>query len=598
MLRGSPPWTQKRQQEVAFRMLCSTDKVGGVIGKGGTIVRALEIETDTSISVGDPVAESDDSALERSHSFLLARTQFITEKMQSFVSEAVHLLLFSCLLLLQSPIKAQTPIYISCNTSSAYTSGTNYNSNLNLTLTSLAAKASLTGFYAATVGKHPDGVYGLVQCKGDISKEDCKTCASTSVTEIGRRCHNLKEAAIGYDNCWLWYSDKHVFSRVNDVRRAVLSSVQSVSDPVIFNGHLVDLMNNLSSKAASTSSRFTTGKSEFMDIYSMVQCTRDLSENSCLRCLKEMIGYFPRCCDGKEGGRVISLSCNVRYEKYSFFQSSSQSLPPPASVAASPLLSLLDGTISIGRDGLPFRVRLSEADNSDANPILQTYCGDSANYTSGSPFETNLNRLLPILLDNGPRTGFYKATFGNGFDKAYGLVQCRGDISFKDCQDCLEIAKSQILIRCPKRTRVVIGYEFCLLRFANQTFFSEPDLRRIIPYWNDVRVVDPELFKQRLGILMSNLSHTAAYDSTKFAVGIIDSNFTQIYGLAQCTRDLSDNDCLRCIQALINIIPSCCDGRQGARILSPTCNIRYEIKPFVQTTPIPQVFIEGSTVRD
>lgn len=48
------------QQEVHFRILCSSDRVGGVIGKGGTIVRALQSETGASISVASPVAEWDE----------------------------------------------------------------------------------------------------------------------------------------------------------------------------------------------------------------------------------------------------------------------------------------------------------------------------------------------------------------------------------------------------------------------------------------------------------------------------------------------------------------------------------------------------------
>lgn len=47
-------------QEVGFRFLCPNDRVGAVIGKGGTIVRALQIETGASISVGAPVAECDE----------------------------------------------------------------------------------------------------------------------------------------------------------------------------------------------------------------------------------------------------------------------------------------------------------------------------------------------------------------------------------------------------------------------------------------------------------------------------------------------------------------------------------------------------------
>ncbi|KAL6347470.1 hypothetical protein AAG906_025992 [Vitis piasezkii] len=48
------------QQEVIFKILCSNDRVGGVIGKGGTIVKALQNEAGASISVGAPVAECDE----------------------------------------------------------------------------------------------------------------------------------------------------------------------------------------------------------------------------------------------------------------------------------------------------------------------------------------------------------------------------------------------------------------------------------------------------------------------------------------------------------------------------------------------------------
>ncbi|KAK9287451.1 hypothetical protein L1049_015872 [Liquidambar formosana] len=52
--------TKNPQEEVIFRILCSNDRVGGVIGKGGTIVRALQNETGASISVGASVAECDE----------------------------------------------------------------------------------------------------------------------------------------------------------------------------------------------------------------------------------------------------------------------------------------------------------------------------------------------------------------------------------------------------------------------------------------------------------------------------------------------------------------------------------------------------------
>ncbi|PIA52256.1 hypothetical protein AQUCO_01000252v1 [Aquilegia coerulea] len=52
-----------KQQDVVFRLLCSNDTVGGVIGKGGTIVRSLQDETGAIISVASSVPEADERVI-------------------------------------------------------------------------------------------------------------------------------------------------------------------------------------------------------------------------------------------------------------------------------------------------------------------------------------------------------------------------------------------------------------------------------------------------------------------------------------------------------------------------------------------------------
>ncbi|KAF6146283.1 hypothetical protein GIB67_008167 [Kingdonia uniflora] len=56
-------FTKRPQKEVTFKLLCTNDKIGGVIGKGGTIVRALQNETGATISVGPSVDESDERVI-------------------------------------------------------------------------------------------------------------------------------------------------------------------------------------------------------------------------------------------------------------------------------------------------------------------------------------------------------------------------------------------------------------------------------------------------------------------------------------------------------------------------------------------------------
>ncbi|KAK1582169.1 hypothetical protein Q3G72_012425 [Acer saccharum] len=112
----------------------------------------------------------------------------------------------------------------------------------------------------------------------------------------------------------------------------MLSNVNNVTDPVVFNRQLGNLLRNLSSNASSSTSKFSVGQtnfSDFQNINALVQCTRDLDGNSCSNCLQDIIRYIPQCCNGKQGGQVLSLSCNLRFEIYSFFLLSS---PPPPSL--------------------------------------------------------------------------------------------------------------------------------------------------------------------------------------------------------------------------------------------------------------------------
>ncbi|XP_038683905.1 KH domain-containing protein HEN4 [Tripterygium wilfordii] len=52
--------TKAQQKEVTFKILCSNDRVGGIIGKGGTIIKALQSETGASISIGPTMANCDE----------------------------------------------------------------------------------------------------------------------------------------------------------------------------------------------------------------------------------------------------------------------------------------------------------------------------------------------------------------------------------------------------------------------------------------------------------------------------------------------------------------------------------------------------------
>ncbi|XP_077224588.1 cysteine-rich receptor-like protein kinase 44 isoform X1 [Tasmannia lanceolata] len=97
-------------------------------------------------------------------------------------------------------IKAQVFTYIDNCDSGNYTSGSQFETNLNHLLLSLTTKTPLLGFYNTTSGENPNLLYGLAQCTGRASADDCQTCLNTSSSEIIRRCPNRKGGRVGGDN--------------------------------------------------------------------------------------------------------------------------------------------------------------------------------------------------------------------------------------------------------------------------------------------------------------------------------------------------------------------------------------------------------------
>ena len=57
------PGRMKAQDVLIFRLLCHDERVGGIIGKGGTIIKNLQNETGCEIKVLDGVPDSEDRVI-------------------------------------------------------------------------------------------------------------------------------------------------------------------------------------------------------------------------------------------------------------------------------------------------------------------------------------------------------------------------------------------------------------------------------------------------------------------------------------------------------------------------------------------------------
>ncbi|CAJ2666812.1 unnamed protein product [Trifolium pratense] len=296
--------------------------------------------------------------------------------------------------------------------------------------------------------------------------------------------------------------------------------------------------------------------STYQPLYCLAQCTPDLSPNDCRTCLSTAIGNLPLCCNGKQGGRVLFPSCNVRYELYPFYRTTNASS------------QLVPETNYPKQDS-----RFSQ------DPFYLSYNCSSKRSTIN---DKNFKLLLSYMFSN--------ATNGNKFRKvqvkemAYGFFLCRGDLPVNLCSQCVKKATDQIYSKCLSSSEGIIWYSHCLLRYSDQKLFSNFETR---PMHRDINITEYSIYDQNLfaSTLSNQLSQLANYtgdSNERYMTNSLKLNDEQtLYSLEQCTQELSSNECSSCLNNIIGTaIPWLFLGSVGGRVIYPNCNLRFELFQF------------------
>ncbi|KAK9681726.1 hypothetical protein RND81_10G023400 [Saponaria officinalis] len=200
-------------------------------------------------------------------------------------------------------------------------------------------------------------------------------------------------------------------------------------------------------------------------------------------------------------------------------------------------------------------------------------------------YKTNLNTVLNSLATqvNKTHSGFGITASGNGTkDAVYGFYLCRGDQNASSCVDCVKAAATTDLSKtyCPSSKVAVIWYDECTVRYSNESLFGKMETDPFELFINAKSYNgNITLFKDVMFETMNSLVAPTANNQSgiKFTTKMV--NFTEsdtLYAMEQCAPDLSTGDCSRCLTTAINRLQI----KKGARILQPTCHVRYETYPF------------------
>ncbi|OEL25092.1 hypothetical protein BAE44_0013889 [Dichanthelium oligosanthes] len=159
-------------------------------------------------------------------------------------------------------------------------------------------------------------------------------------------------------------------------------------------------------------------------------------------------------------------------------------------------------------------------------------------------------------------------------------------------------------------TAPVTRYEQCHVRFANLDFLIGRRNEATSNAWNPDSITvhmfpgsDPNdigsiaFVTATVSMLMRETAKLAAYNAShSFATALMDTggSFPTLYSMAQCTPDLSPDDCFACLDDIVQNIPKN-RGSRGGRILGLRCSIRYDSDVFYGGKAM---WIFGSTLRD
>ncbi|XP_074270053.1 cysteine-rich receptor-like protein kinase 25 isoform X2 [Silene latifolia] len=204
-------------------------------------------------------------------------------------------------------------------------------------------------------------------------------------------------------------------------------------------------------------------------------------------------------------------------------------------------------------------------------------------FANNSHYQTNLNTLFQYLTSNATnRYGYYYATAGIGTnDAVYGNFLCRGDQNSSSCQDCVKGATmTDLPIACPNGKVAIMWYDVCTVRYSNESFFGIFDDEPGCYLWNPKNVTgNVSQFTDIRDDMFIKIANDASRGGSEIKYGtggVVFTSSVTVYGLAQCTPDLSSSDCMTCLVEIIGYFAI----STGSRVLLPSCGARFETYQF------------------
>ncbi|BAF21793.1 cysteine-rich receptor-like protein kinase 6 isoform X1 [Oryza sativa Japonica Group] len=247
-----------------------------------------------------------------------------------------------------------------------FTPKSRFFANLQLIAATLPGNASSSPDLYATavdVGAVPEQVTAAALCRGDVSASSCLGCLTQAFADLPNACGNSREAATYYDRCMVSYSAINFLSGGaggEDPARIDAYTVNNenkvTSEQGRYNRLVAALVNATADYAAYNSTRrYAAGEADFdaalPKVYSLAQCTPDLSPARCRSCLAKIVAQELWSYKDDIGGRTLSVRCSFRIETKPFLNGTTMvRLPATSAPSPAPPVNATPSAATPGRE--------------------------------------------------------------------------------------------------------------------------------------------------------------------------------------------------------------------------------------------------------
>ncbi|KAH7543330.1 plasmodesmata-located protein 2 [Ziziphus jujuba] len=236
----------------------------------------------------------------------------------SLLSHALVLFIcFSSFLQLARPISDHTNLlYKNCANQTFSSPNKSHLQTLSILFHELVSHSLHSKFFKTIEGDDDMSIFGLFQCRGDISNEDCGNCVNTLPDVSSSLCKESMAARVQLYGCYMRYEPEGVSNML--LKHELVHKICGESKQVIpgfeemRNGAFAALEN-----AIETSGEQGFYKTKFKSMEVAAQCEADLEVCACGECVSSAVQIADVECGGAASGQIYLNQCFITYS-YNF----------------------------------------------------------------------------------------------------------------------------------------------------------------------------------------------------------------------------------------------------------------------------------------